>query len=89
MDRPELPPELAFYLEAFYLLSASRDVGFGGAGPIKLTEMLAFCDLHGIRGTEDRLGFINIMRALDAVWLEKSNEKSKALVDAKGKPIKA
>ena len=39
-------------------------------GPIPLTEIAAYLDIHGIREVERRQEFVRFIRAMDGVYLE-------------------
>lgn len=63
--RPCLEAHLFDYLEAFFLLSPSRQIGFGPGG-ILLSEMAVYCQIHRIANVPR---FVRIIRAIDAVYL--------------------
>lgn len=72
--RPDLDVVEAWYWEAYQLLHASRvQTGFG-PGSIPLTEMLAYAEVKGM-SSESRQDFIEVMRAMDRVYLEQVSKK--------------
>jgi hypothetical protein len=74
---PEDPPpvdldlEEADLLAAFWDLSASRTMGFS-AGPIPVSEVLAYCRLLDVEEAE---GFFRLIRTLDAIFLGHLGER--------------
>ena len=74
--RPELAPWLAAYVEAYNLLSASRQSGFGGPQAITLGEIDAFCRLLGWRGTEELADLVEVIQAMDAAYLEVATQRT-------------
>ena len=68
---PFVPADMDWIVEAFWLLSASRPVGFS-IGAIPLVEMQAYCDIHGV---SDRRFFVRAIRALDTVYVEMRNNE--------------
>jgi len=72
--RPKLYPWCVHYLEAFHTLSGSRALGFGGAGPIPLSEIRAYFEIFEVP-LDDRPVWVRMMRALDAVWLQRESKR--------------
>ena len=56
-------------------LSSSRPIGFA-PGSIPLSEILAYCDLVGISGQDDRLEFVEIIQSMDRVVLDYHAKKA-------------
>lgn len=73
VERGELPDHLAWYVEAYYTLSPSRQVGFGPGG-ILLAEMLAYAAIFGV---SDVQRFVRYMQSLDVLYLEHYRETHK------------
>ena len=67
---------MRFYIEAFFVLSGFRMPGFSGAGPIPLEAILRYGELFGYTSREDQLYFLDVIRALDSVFMAYSKEKS-------------
>lgn len=65
-----MAPWRTAYVEAYNLLSASRQSGLGGPQPVTLGEIEAFCRLFGWRGTEELADLVEIIQAMDAAYLE-------------------
>jgi hypothetical protein len=72
LERPEVPEHCAWYIDAFYTLSPSRQIGWGPGG-ILLVEMLAYCQVFGVSDAER---FVRTMQALDALYLEHQTKKT-------------
>lgn len=71
---PKLDVIEARYWEAFQLLHASRQQTGFGPGAIPLSEMMVYAELMGMN-TEDRLELIQILRAMDRVYIEQASKK--------------
>jgi hypothetical protein len=76
--RPPLDAPLRWYLEAFYDLSRGRQITMGGAGPIPLSEILAYMQMFEITDLDERASFLRTMGRLDAVYLEAQHKKAEA-----------
>ena len=63
---PELWPECAPYLEAFFALSPARPFSMGAIGYIPIGEMVAYATLAGIEDVETLFRHV---RALDGVFV--------------------
>ena len=70
--RPGLLPGLGRYVEAFDRLSSARGTGFGGPFPIPLSEIESYCRLFGWRDPEETGEMVEMVQAMDAVYLEVS-----------------
>jgi hypothetical protein len=77
--RPEQPPLLLpgaeSIWEAWQALQLSRDVGFG-IGAIRVSEVLAYCELLGIRDLEVRESLLRQIQAMDGVFLKHCADKA-------------
>lgn len=74
--RPELPPQLAYYLDVFYTLSRGRSIsGMGTPGPIPLSEFAAFFEIYDIRSQAQRDWLLRLLSKLDGVYLKHVSEK--------------
>jgi hypothetical protein len=81
LDRPQLEPNNADLLVSFFDLSAQRGMG-EVPQPIQYSEVLAYCELEGIYGSEYRAYLLSAVKALDAIFMEKvSDERKKASGD--------
>lgn len=71
------------YYNAFNDLSASRPPGGmgGGAAPIPISEVLAFCELLGIANLRERAKYLRLVKELDKIcldhWSEALSQKQK------------
>ena len=73
---------------AFEFIHRSRVVGYGGPLPITPSEILAYCELAGIYGDEERDDLIEMIPHLDNHWLEahyKKAEKERKKLQQKSK----
>ena len=64
-----------FYLSAFYELSTCRDVGWG-VGPIPWRDIILYAEFAEL-DYELLSGFVQIIRALDTVYMGWHNKKTK------------
>ncbi len=67
-QRVEPWPSLRWVWKAFHVLHAGRVVQWA-PHPIPLTEIEAYCRLHGIEEPETRAELVRLIRVLDAAWL--------------------
>lgn len=67
---PALKATLWWALEAFYELSAGREYGMGGAQQIRVSEILAYCQLVGIDDHEQQAQLMKYVQHMDPVFLE-------------------
>ncbi len=72
-NKPILDYELFVYWEFFWILSRSRQYGYGILQPISLSELKALLDLYEIK--DDVELFICFIQYLDGIYLEKMNKK--------------
>lgn len=73
-NRPEIPIELIYLWEAFWILNGSRQIGFG-TGPIPLTEISAYCHLFNV---SDVQFFVACIRAMDGQYLAHKSEEAES-----------
>ena len=64
-NEPELFPDLLPIWSAFAKLSAGRPIGPAGPCGLPAGEIVAYLEFIGIEGTEDRMDFFHLIRALD------------------------
>lgn len=69
--QPELTYSQALIWEAFCYLNATRESGFNGPLPIKLSEMIVCVDIT----LEDKETLLQAILYLDAVWLKDWQKK--------------
>ena len=66
----------SYYL-AFRSLNKSRLRTEAGPQAVQISELLAYCQLLGIDGAEDRSKFLYMIQELDAEYLDISSERQK------------
>lgn len=71
LNAPHLPPHLAPYLEAFWMLSPGRQLGFG-LGGIATADLWAYWQAQPLG---EPLRFFAVVRALDSAYIEHTNEQ--------------
>lgn len=69
VDRPTLQQQNRHFLEAFYDLNPSRQIGMT-IGPIPCSEVLAYVQLLGDYTADERLRLLRVVRRLDAAYME-------------------
>ena len=74
-NRPVLSRWVTDEYKAFSTLSTSRPQGMGGAGYIPVSEMLAYCQMAGIRLIAERERFMRLMQGMDRVFMDFLKEK--------------
>lgn len=72
--KPDLRPSLVGFYTAFNMLNLSRD-GMGGGIPI--TEIIAYLDVYNIWNRDERIEFVEIIKAMDRAFLEHQKEEIK------------
>lgn len=77
-DRPVLDERQVYYYNAYQQMSGSRSVGMGGALPIPVSEILAFCNLFYISGLSERERLFKYVHRLDSAYLDHAAEKAKS-----------
>ena len=60
------------------MLNTSRQMTMSGAGPIPVSEVLAYMCVKGIEDTEERERYVLFVAALDVVYMEHVQAKQKA-----------
>lgn len=78
-DAPEINSGTHAYLSAFGLLSSGRPSGMA-PGPIPLAEIVTYW--REVCALDDLPDFIDIVRGMDAAWLEWARERAKSQRDA-------
>lgn len=68
-NAPDLLPGLQFYVDAFNVLTRSRQIGQGGIGPIPYGEISLYCKDEGIEG-DDREDFIYVIGEIDRFYVD-------------------
>jgi len=66
-SKPEEFADMTLYLKAFITLSRSRGHTGGGAQPISIQDMQAYCEMFHVT---DKDYFIEVVQALDNVYAE-------------------
>lgn len=74
-EEPRLEDHEIAYFEVFSGLSASRSYSDGGPQPIRISEILAYCQLMGVSQLEARQDTLQMVQALDGVWMTHQVEK--------------
>lgn len=64
------------YLEAFNVLSTSRNVTFGGISSIPLSEIKAYCDLTGITDLDHIQDLLYIITICDDFYLSEISKRA-------------
>lgn len=77
LDRPPLNPRNRHLLEAFYEVSAGRSIG-EVPQPLRVSELLAYCQLTGVADSEERERLLRVMQRLDGVYLRHAVERQRA-----------
>ena len=85
-SRPDITPDLAFYLEAFFFLSGFRSYSMGGPSPIPLSAISEYARLIGYTSSDDILFLAEVVNACDRVYLLKSSEQNASLLPQKPPP---
>lgn len=64
------------WMQSFDVLSNSRQYGMGGALPISIESMAAYCSLFEISTLDEREQFIRVIQRLDHAFLALTAEKT-------------
>lgn len=79
LERPALTGLLGYYKDVFSDLASSRAYTTEGlALPIPLSEVLAYCELFGIAGLEERDRLYRMIRAMDTTFRKVVADQAKA-----------
>lgn len=81
-NRPELLPELRYVWNGFILLSDSRSSGMG-LSYIPLSEILAWFQIYDIDDMAEREEVLEMIKALDRIYVEYQNSKDKKVKTVK------
>lgn len=65
------------YYKAFGELNGSRQIGFGGMGPIPYEAKIAWLNENQVHGAEERDRFIRILSHMDIEYLKSVNSKDR------------
>jgi hypothetical protein len=76
-SRPKLDQRQVYYYNAYQQMSRSRSAGMGGALPIPVTEILAYCELFYIAQLDERERIFRYVNRLDDAYLAHVAEKTK------------
>lgn len=71
-EEPELSDVDTFFLEAFFRLTTSRQLGFG-LGGIPVSEMTNLCNEYCMYSMDDRLDLIDILSSIDSFFIGLGN----------------
>jgi hypothetical protein len=66
---PKLLPQDEAYYGFFQTLSESRTYGLGGPDALRISEVLALCQLTGIAYPAEKSKYLRIVQRLDRVYL--------------------
>jgi hypothetical protein len=81
---PSLFEDLLLSWEAFWTLTNSRQIGFGGLGPIPFSEIAEYIRFRGIRNVDLQEAMIYNIRYLDNEFLKLKEEKEEKDGDRHG-----
>jgi len=73
---PELQRGDAFYIRAFWELSSCRQYAQGTIGPIPWTAAMAYAEHAGLDREMSDV-FLEVVRGLDATWIEWQSQQRK------------
>jgi len=73
--RPDVTPDIQFYLQSFFRLSNFRTMGFSSIGSIPMPDILAYAEMVGYTSVEDRAFFVDMITALDIEYRNLAHEK--------------
>lgn len=69
--KPTLLPHLQEDWDTFWLLSGSRSIaGFGGCGPIPMSEVVAYFQLKAVRDQQERERTLQLLLIMDREFLQ-------------------
>ena len=70
LEKPILDDYEVDLWDAYMALSGSRRLGFGAAGPIPMSEILAYCEMFGIRDVDERELLVAVIQGCDGEYFE-------------------
>jgi hypothetical protein len=73
-DRPKVGLELQPYIDAFLVLSSSRQIGFGGPQPISMESLVTY---HQMQPVFEFNEYLQVIQAMDGVFLAHFSSESK------------
>lgn len=72
-EKPDIPADYSWYIDAFITLSNGRPLGeFDGAIP--LSDIAAYMDIFGIDDDDEKEEFVSIIRMMDGAYLKERAE---------------
>lgn len=77
LRKPALRGDCIRYLDAYRLLSASRIWTEIGPHPLQTTEVESYLNLAGVNGTQTRMKYVRIIRAMDDTEMQYLLSKKK------------
>lgn len=77
-QRPIIFRDVQWVWEGFTTLSGSRQMGYGAAQPLQLTEILSYLDYRGIRDSDEREEFVHLVQALDRRYVAEHIARSQS-----------
>lgn len=80
LERPVMDPNLWFYRRAYDRLSRSRQWSDGQPQAIAISEIVAYCQGFGIQLSTSREALLDLVQAMDQVFMQKMAEQSPAEV---------
>lgn len=72
---PELNYRQGYFFSVYQDLAPSRDVAMHGALPIKVSEILAYCELFKVSSLQERSQIFRFVTALDGTYMEHVEKK--------------
>lgn len=81
---------LWYYRDIYDEIAGSRQYTMNGEPlPIPISELLAYCEMFGIRRLEEREKLLRMVRAMDRAYLDVIREQAQKRDKPKtGKPVK-
>ena len=88
-SRPDLSPWAKPYWDAWTYLRSSRPLGFGAVGWIPVSEISSYLDIIGETDVFERLRTVRMVSSLDAVYVDRMNQKDSKDQGGRKAPRKA
>lgn len=91
-NRPEEHQLGHHLMQAFNVLSSSRQYGMSGPQPISLAEMYSYCKMFALADVDERENFVATMQRLDATYMADISKRfaatktSSVVVDSSAAP---
>ena len=86
LSKPDVTPDMHFYLDAFNLLSGFRGSSGFGANPLSYGSVADFAEKVGYNQPGDYFFFLDMMSALDSEFLRIIAERKPKPAVSKNKP---